>query len=203
MPLLRVLAFLLLAAAATQVPDQQHDKSTTDEPKLPVIDFKACGSGDFSRRVPFNVTKPERIYSSWRSKRTSAGILTRGEEVTIVGGVNVIREPARAVIKSAVLGAPTFTPGDSVLGYGYDADGTMAFWGKGVWFTEDAEHVSVKGNCGFTDKSECKIDIVQDGLWEWWVQARTASGSIAWILGATGNGDKYWRSDNFGRMCRD
>ena len=199
------LACLLLAAIAihAQTLDQQPYQPATGEPELPVIDFKACGSGD-RPLGPFKITRPQQMYSTWQDKRASVGALIRGGKLTMIGGVNITRKPARAVIRNLVWSAPIFVPGDAVLGYGYDADGTIAFWGKGVRFTEYAEHVAAKGyDCGFADKSECTIDIVENGVSEWWVHVKTANGLTGWVLGATVNGDKSWNSGNFGQMCQD
>jgi hypothetical protein len=197
--------FLLAALAITS--QDSGPKSVTPhmaEPKLPVVDFHACGSGDFGIRLPSKIARQETMYSSWRHSRVSVGTLRPGDEYTLVGGVNIVREPDRAVVRNKMGGAPFLDPGDTVLGYGYDADGTTAFWSKGVWFREDAEHVSTKGaDCGFADKTQCTIEIIKRGVQEWWVQVKTVGGSTAWVLGATFNRDKVWYSGNFDQMCRD
>jgi hypothetical protein len=202
----RLGTYLLLAALVITSQDTAPKSGTTPfaEPKLPVVDFLACGSGDFSTRLPGKIARQEPMYSSWRHNRVFVGTLRRGDEYTLVGGVNIVHEPDRAVIRNKIYGAPFLDPGDTVLGYGYDADGTTAFWSKGVWFREDAEHVSTKGTrCGFADKTQCTIEIVKRGVQEWWVQVKTVGGSTAWVLGAAFNRDKALYSGNFDQMCRD
>jgi hypothetical protein len=67
-----------------------------------------------------------------------------------------------------------------------------------VWI----EAVAEKGRCGFGvfGQGGCSIDIVKDGVSEWWVQVRTSSGVTGWVLAEKFNGDK--RSyGNFSNLC--
>lgn len=206
MPTLRPAIFVFLVAfaftASTSV--GQTETSTVAEPKLPVIDFKACGSGDFAAHFQGRISRQQRMYSTWREGRASVGTLRRGNPYMLVGGVNIIREPDRAVVRNVISQAQFLKPGDAVLGYGYDADGATEFWAHGIWFREDDEHVSAMGvACGFADKTMCTIEITKRGVKDWWVQVKTNSGLKGWLLGATMNGDKVWFSGNFNQMCRD
>jgi hypothetical protein len=73
-------------------------QSHTPEPKLPVVDDDACpGKGKTIPNV--KVSQDDRIYPSWKGDGESIGTLKAGEEVTVLGGVNVVHEPDLAVIK--------------------------------------------------------------------------------------------------------
>jgi hypothetical protein len=199
----RIGALLLLATlAAAKTPVPKQGKSVA-EPKLPVMDLNGCGSGDISKREPYELDADDRFYSSWQDKRTLLGILKNGTNVTLVGGVNIIRKPDKDVITQKVYEAPFVGPGDKVLGYGYHPDGTTSFWSKGMWFTEHEEHVASKGVCGFADKTQCTINIIKRGKQEWWMQLKTSSGETGWILGMKINGDNFWSGPNAGQACRD
>lgn len=104
------------------------------EPNLPVIDYKAC-PGEGSTTPDWKIQRKDRMYSSFLDKRTMVGPLNAGQKVTILAGVNVVREPDRALIRQPFEDL-SLERGDVVLGYGDHADGNSDFWSKGVWFTE-------------------------------------------------------------------
>jgi hypothetical protein len=207
----RLGALLLLAVLATA---QQTSVSKTgdlspSEPRLPVIDDKACPGP--SRRTD-GVLEPIRIklehngqmYSSWDSNRVSAGTLKVGEEVTVLSGVNVIREPDTVrVLQPSLPGEdPPLKPGDEVLGYGLRGDGNYVFWAKGVWYTQYYESEGdLRGGCGFADKSQCSFAISKRGVQEWWVRVKTKSGLTGWVLASKNVHDKAWKDANFGDLC--
>ena len=134
MTAIRLGTFLLMATLATaqQTSVSKSAKSSFPEPKLPVIDYNACPGKD--RIVPhFKIVKDDRIYSSWQDKRVPVGMLKAGDEATVLAGVNVIREPDRAVVKQLGSDAhPFLKAGDVVLRYGFHWDGESDFWGKGA-----------------------------------------------------------------------
>jgi hypothetical protein len=207
---LRLSAFLLFVAflAASQNSNQRASKSPVAEPKLPVIEFDACGSPNPSinpsQPMPYKLEANDRLYSSWRDNRTFVRGLAKGTEVTQVGAVNIIREPDRGVITGPVdESLRPLVPGDEVLGYGLHSDGFITFWGKGVSFTEYYENLAFRGSCGFADKSECHINILKRGVQEWWLQLKTSDGVTGWILGLKQNGDKELIGPNAGYACRD
>src|ERR1700734_1303260 len=70
--------------------------SNTPKPKLPVVDDMACpGKGNTVANVEISEGYP--MYRSWQGNGGSIGKLGKGEKVTILGGVNIIREPDTAV----------------------------------------------------------------------------------------------------------
>lgn len=164
---------------------------TVPEPKLPVIDNDACPGRD--RLVAdYKITRSHGMYSSYREGRTLVTTLKARERVTILAGVNVIRKPDRALIKQLHDGV--LQPGDVALGYGFRANGNMDFWAKGVWFEDSLESIIDKGGeCGFRDKTQCDIEITENGVREWWVQVKTGNGAVGWVR-ASG-------SDTFSNLC--
>jgi hypothetical protein len=193
--------FLLLVTLATaqQTSVSKPIKSSISEPKLPVIDYNACpGKGQTVDHV--KISRDDQIFSSWQDKRVSVGALKRGEEVTVLAGVNVIREPDRGLIFRTPNGS-SLKPGDLVLRYGLHANGDSDFWSKGVWFTETFEEIVEKGSwCGFGE-NQCTIMITQNGMNEWWVQVKTETGLAGWVLARKPRADKNWRRENFDQLC--
>lgn len=148
----------------------------------------------------YKITRNDQIYSSYREGRTFIGRLKAGEEVTVLAGVNVIREPDRAVITQP--DGAFLQRGDVFLGYGFHANGSVDFWAKGVWFEDYFESIVAKGSfCGFADKTECDIQITKNGINEWWVKVKTNGGVTGWVRANRPVGDQGWNSDNFGGLC--
>jgi hypothetical protein len=210
MALVRLGAFLLIATlvAASQNSGPKSSKSPVAEPKLPVIDFDACGSPNpniySGEPVHYKLQADDHLYSSWQVSRTLVRSLARGTEVTKIGAVNIIREPDRGVITGGVDDSlRPLVRGDEVLGYGLHSDGLISFWGKGISFTEYYENIAFKGSCGFADKTQCHINITKLGVQEWWMQLKTSDEVTGWILGSKQSGDKVSLGPNAGYACRD
>src|SRR5580700_4735401 len=88
---IRLCALLVLAALGTA------QQPSAPEPKLPVIDYDACpGKGNPVPRV--KIERDDQMYSSWQGKCIAVGPLKAGDEVTVLAGVHVFREPGRASI---------------------------------------------------------------------------------------------------------
>jgi hypothetical protein len=198
------MAILLLTSLASgqQPTNPKIGRSNTPKPKLPVIDDYACpGKGDPVPNV--KIDQDDRIYPSWQGDGKSIGTLRAGDQVTVLGGANVVREPDTAVIKYVGPDESSLLKvGDVALGYGLDADENFVFWANGVWFAEWIETVAEKGQCGFGGFGQglCTIDIVKHGVSEWWVQVKTRNGLTGWVLAAKFNGGKPWYG-NFGDLC--
>jgi hypothetical protein len=195
--------FVATLATAQETSAPSAAKFRVPEPRLPVIDHNGCpGQG---RTIPhFKIQRADRLYSSWQGKRVLAGTLKAGDEVTILAGLNIIREPDRAVVVNpldAVAGSPP-KPGDLVLRFGLNGDSDWKYWSKGVWFTESCEKVVEKGSeCGFADKTQCTIAITRNGVKERWLRVGTGTGRTGWVLAGKSQGDKMWASGNFGSVC--
>jgi hypothetical protein len=207
MPAIRLIAILLLTtlACGQDASTPEIGRSNTPKPKLPVVDDNACpGKGQTVPNV--KASKGAQLYPSWQGKSTSIGTLKAGEEVTVLGGVNIVREPDTAIIKYVGPDddSSSLKVGDVAFGYGVEADGNIVFWSKGTWFAEWIEAVAEKGGCGFRSGfglGGCTIDIVKDGVSEWWVQVKTSKGLTGWVLAEKFNGDKRWYG-NFTRLCQ-
>jgi hypothetical protein len=205
MVILRPCFFVLLASLlnAQQFSTPRIGQSNTQKPTLRVVDDNAC-PGKGNTAVGVKVTQNDRILSSWDGKGKPTGTLRAGDRVTILGGVDVVREAGEAVIKFVGPDLPaTGKVGDAALVYGIEADGSIVFWSNGAWFSEDIESVAEKGACGFTSGfglGGCTIDIVQDGVDEWWVQVRTSKGETGWVLASGFKNGKRWFG-NFSDLC--
>ncbi len=195
MSIARLVAILLLTSLAAGQRNDSAASSNISEPKLPVIDYDACpGKGDAIPNV--KLVKGDRVYSSPDNGKFVAR-LSAEEKVTVLAGANVIRQPDKAVIKYVShddTSLPPLKVGDIVLGYGWHVDGNMVLWARGIWFKENIEAVAEKGECGFGSfgPSGCTIDIVKDGVIEWWVQVRTSNGVSGWVLAVRYSGDNRW-----------
>lgn len=110
----------------------------------------------------------------------------------------MIRQPDRALLKYVSADDTTLQPlkaGDTVFGYGWHVDGNMVFWAKGIRFEVYREAVAEKGECGFTSgfgAGGCSIDIVKDGIVEWWVQVKTSDSVSGWVLAVRYNDNNRW-----------
>jgi hypothetical protein len=197
MTVIRLIAVVLLTSLLNgqEATAPQIGKSHTPKPKLPVVDENACpGKG---RTTSVKVWKDYRMYSSWKSDGKSIGMLKTGEEVTALSGVNLIREPDIAVIRQDN-GTRSLKAGDTALSYGIEVlevdkvngvwDAGEVFWSNGVWFMEDPVRVAEQGACGLGDGG-CSVDIIKDGVSEWWVQVKTKGGLTGWVQAEKYNSD--------------
>ena len=203
----RLILILLLASHAAGQGAAAHNAASAPnirEPQLPVIDYDACpGKGNTVPNV--EIAKDDRIYSSL-DKHKVLTTLKAGENATVLAGANVIRQPVRALIKYVDPddSLPSLKIGDVVLGYGIRAGGNMVFWAKGVWFEEYYEMVAERGACGFTagfGLGGCTVDIIDDGVSEWWVQVKTSKGITGWVLAEKVKNNRPWYG-NFEDLCR-
>jgi hypothetical protein len=206
---LGALLSLAVLAMAQQAAISKTGGPSRSEPKLPVIDDKGCP--DTNRRtdgliepIQMKLEHNGQVYSSWKAKRVSVAKLIVGEEVSVLSGVNVIREPdkVRVLQPNGPDEVPPLKAGDEVLGYGLRGDGDYVFWAKGVWFTQYYEFEGdMNGGCGFADKSECTFAISKRGIQEWWVHLKISSGVTGWVLAGKNIHNKSWSDANFGRLC--
>ncbi len=201
----RLLAILMLTLLAfgQQPSNPLIGRSNTLKPELPVIDEYACpGKGNTVPNV--KIDKDDRLYPSWKGEEKSIGTLKAGDQVTVLGGANVILEPGTAIIKYVGPDdAPSLKVGDVALVYGLDADENIVFWAKGLWFAVWIEAVGEKGHCGFASgfgRAGCTVDVIRNGVREWWVQVKTSAGLRGWVLAEKFSGRENWQG-NFGDLC--
>jgi hypothetical protein len=199
----RLGAFFMLAvmvAAQNALPSKSID-SKMAAPKLPVIDHEACpGEGS---EIHEKLVQPEPMYSSWEDNRRLVGSLKPGDELIVLAGVNVIRKPDIVLVKAQEPGSP-FKPGDKVLRYGLHADRNWDIWSKGVWWHWSDEEVVEKGGpCGFGafGQGACIAEVIENGVNEWWVQVKTASGRTGWVYADKSIGNKRQHGGDFADLC--
>jgi hypothetical protein len=181
MTAIRIGAFLMLAAfgAAQSSPPSKIIGPPAPEPQLPVVQRDACPHVVVS---DVKLAKEVRMYSSWQDKRAFLGTLRAGDKVTVLSGINIIREPDKALVTQPFV-QPSLKPGEVILRYGIDYDDNWNFWAKGTWFAENyAQVVEKDASCNWPDQRACHVKIVEYGIKEWWLQVKTRSGSTGWAL---------------------
>jgi hypothetical protein len=203
--LTRLAIFLLLATIATvqKSPPSTPNNSIGSVPKLPVIDYDACPGK--SRVVPnWQISRNSLEYSSWQDQRTQTDTLKAGEKVTVLAGVNVIREPDKILVTQPFPDID-LKPGDIILRYGYLGEGGANIWAKGVWHKEyDLWRATEKdGKAGCQAKSACNSKVIEDGIKEQWVQVKTSRGYTGWVLASKVSRAMFWDSGNFDGLCAD
>jgi len=171
-------AFILLlfapVFATAQVPTA---KPTTHEPPLPVIDGKACPfeGCTFGKWL---VVRDTTIFSTWKDERKPVTTLKKGDVVTGLTGVHITYEPDRVKVFQPI---PELhlKPGDVILRYMYHGEGFADIWVKGQWKKEyDCTFIAEKDGSGCL--RDCVAKVVTEGKKDWWVQLKTAKGTIGW-----------------------
>jgi len=204
----RLVAIFIFASLAfgQEFTTPEIGRSNTAVPKPPVVDDNACPGP--SRRtdgvlepVQIKIKRSDEIYSSWKPDRVPVATTKAGEDLSVLSGVNVIREPDKIRVLQPGKD-PSLQPGDEVLGYGLRGDGNYVFWAKGVWYTLYYEFEGdLKGGCGFADKTDCTFAISSKGVLEWWVKVKTSTGLTGWALASKNVHNKTWSDPNFSDLC--
>jgi hypothetical protein len=189
---------LLLATIAAA----QNAPTSNSEPKLPLVDSDTCLS---YRRLPsgWKVKRGSPVYSSWRRVRTQLGSVKAGEEVTVLGGVYIIREPDRIVVTQPIPDLD-LKPGDIVLRYAYFGEGEATIWAKGVWHQRyDLSKTSEKdGRFGCpASQGACTSKVIEDGIRETWVQVTTATKVTGWLLDSESTHGAIKYNGPLGQLC--
>jgi len=192
------LLFVLLATIATA---QRTPTVASTEPKLPVIDDKACPA---KGRVVSNWTikRNSPLYSSWQNRRSQIGTLKAGEKVTVLKGVYLTRAPDKILVTKPM---PTLNlkPGDMILRYESLGEGSANFWAKGVWYEDGNlwKTIEKDGETGCGAVEACDSKVIEDGSHERWVQVKTSTGQTGWTLDFKDTRGAYWDSGNFDSLC--
>jgi hypothetical protein len=192
---IRLSAFLLLAAIGTA---QQSSASGISEPKLPVANDSACpGKGHI---VPnWKITHSSPMYSSWQDDRTQTAALELGEDVAVVAGVQVIRQPDR-ILATQPIPDLHLKPGDIVLRFNRLGEGAADIWASGTWHKNyDASFTTEKNGLGC--RRHCLGAVIEEGVRENWVQVKTSSGQMGWVLNFKVTRGELWDSGNFDDLC--
>jgi hypothetical protein len=153
------------------------NKSTAQEPALPVVDYNACPFEGCTFRK-WVVAHDSSIFSSWKDDRKPVSRLKKGEVVTGLTGVHITYEPDRVKVSQRIpeLG---LQPGDIVLRYMYHGEGFADIWAKGQWKKEyDCSFITEKDGSGCL--RDCPAKVISEGKRTWWVRLKTSQGSIGW-----------------------
>jgi len=149
----------------------------TTEPSLPVIDYKACPfeGCTFGKWI---VTRDVTLFSTWKEPRTPVTTVKKGQVVTGITGIHITYEPDRIQVLRPI---PELhlRRGDVILRYMYRGEGFADIWAKGQLKREyDCSFITEKNNSGCL--LDCAAKVISEGRKDWWVQAKTSTGSIGW-----------------------
>jgi hypothetical protein len=203
MTAIRIAPFLLLANLAFA---QQVTPAKPSEPTLPFVDDRACPlETDAVQYV--NIEHADQMYSSWREKRAVVARLLPKDRVMVLRGVNVVREPDRAVVLQPIErkdDGVSVKTGDTLLRYGLNAAQYWELWTNGKWFVESENFVVEKGaQCDPENALGCTIQVVKNGTQEWWIEVKTKAGQKGWVLGQRRTETQLWTNRNFADLCGD
>ncbi len=196
---IRLSAFLLLAAIATaQQAASPSSASGIPDPKLPVTNESACpGKGHI---VPnWKITHSSPMYSTWQEDRTQTATLEPGEEVTVVAGLQVIRQPDRILVMQPIPDLH-LKPGDIMLRFNRLGEGAADIWASGTWHNNyDASFTTEENGLGC--RRHCLGRVIEEGVREYWVQVKSSSGQTGWVLNFKATRGELWDSSNFDDLC--
>jgi hypothetical protein len=169
-----ILSFGLTSLFAAQIP---VDKSSTTEPLLPVIDYRACPFEGCTFRK-WIVVKDVTLYSTWKEGRKPVATVKNGQVVTGLTGVHITYEPDRVQVLQP-LAELRLQAGDIILRYMYRGEGFADIWAKGQWKRAyDCTFITEKDNAGCL--RDCAAKVISDGRKDWWVRVKTSEGLIGW-----------------------
>jgi hypothetical protein len=174
---LKLLVILCLGVRSLFAAQLSADTSTTVEPVLPVIDYKACPFEGCTFRK-WVVTKDIALYSTWKEGRKPVATLKSGQVVTGLTGVHITYEPDRVQVLQA-LPELRLQAGDIILRYMYRGEGFADIWAKGQWRREYAcTFITEKDNGGCL--GDCAAKVIAEGRKDWWVRVKSSEGLIGW-----------------------
>jgi hypothetical protein len=152
-------------------------KLTAHDPSSPVIDYKACPfeGCTFGKWL---VVRNSAIFSTWKDGRKPVSTLTKGDIVTGLTGVHITYEPDHIKVFKPVPEL-RLQPGEIILRYMYHGEGFADIWVKGHWEKNyDCTFITEKDGSGCL--GDCVAKVVSEGKKDWWVELKTAKGSIGW-----------------------
>ena len=199
MTAIRLGIFLLLATIATaQQGASPSSAASPSEPKLPVANDSACpGKGSVVKN--WKISRHLPMYSSWQDDRIQTATLEPGENVAVVAGVQVIRQPDRILVTQPIPDLQ-LKPGDVILRFNTLGEGAADLWTSGTWHNSyDASFTTEKNGLGC--RRHCLAVVIDDGIREYWVQVKTSSGQTGWVSNFKVTHSELWDSGNFDNLC--
>jgi hypothetical protein len=174
LPFLVILWLGVCSLVSAQAPG---NKSSTAEPALPVINYRACPfEGCMFRK--WIALKDVTLYSNWKEDRKTVTTVKAAEVVTGVTGVHITYEPDRIQVLQP-LSELGLQPGDILLRYMYRGEGFADVWTKGQWHrTFNCSFITEKNSTGC--RFDCAAKVISEGRKEWWVQVKTSQGVLGW-----------------------
>jgi hypothetical protein len=140
------------------------------------------------------------VYSTWQPRRIQTGRLKAGQKITVLGGINIARQPTRILVTKP---KPDIglQPGDVILRYQVLGEGEANIWAKGTFHEDDLwTAIETDGSgCGAIDACDSKV--IENGVIEQWVQIKTNGGLTGWVLDRKNTHGPFWDSGVFGQLC--
>jgi hypothetical protein len=174
---LRFLAILCIGAQSLFAAQKPSGKSSTAEPSLPVINYRACPFEGCSFRK-WIVIKDVALYATWKEGRKPLTTVKTAEVVTGITGVHITYEPDRIEVLQPLpeLGLQR---GDILLRYMSRGEGFADVWSKGQRHNVfDCTFVTEMDNSGCL--RDCAAKVISQGRKVWWVQVKTSGGLTGW-----------------------
>jgi len=171
------LLLLWLSAAVLSAGQVVSDKSPAHGPSSPVIDYNACPfeGCTFGKWL---VVRDTAILSTWKDGRKPVATLAKGDIVTGLTGVHITYEPDRIKVFKSIPEL-RLQPGEIILRYMYHGEGFADIWVKDHWEKNyDCTFITEKDGSGCL--GDCVAKVVSEGHKDWWVELKTAKGSIGW-----------------------
>jgi hypothetical protein len=92
-------------------------------------------------------------------------------------------------------------PGDIHLRSHTLGEGFADTWAKDVWRKKYGIEATEKDGTGCRGKDECNSVVIEGGIKEWWVQAKTIRGNTRWVLATNVTPGEFWDSGNLDNLC--
>ena len=186
------MVLLLPTLAAAQ------NKPDTAKPQLPIVEEQPCLANG---RVGWPIESGSPMYSSWQPQRTQIGRPRASEKVTVLGGINITRQPDKLIVTKP---KPDIglKPGDFILRYDIFGEGDADIWANGVWHKGYNLWTAMETDgTGCRAVDACDSKVIQNGIMERWVQVKTVTGVTGWVLESKVTHGVYWESHVFGQLC--
>jgi hypothetical protein len=189
---------LLLLVTVAFGQDSQPGTKGMPEPRLPVVEITRC-LVNARTSVPIKAESP--LYSTWQNGRTKIAVLKAKDTVALLGGFTITLVPDKIVVTKP-MSELDLKSGDIILRYQSLGEGEANFWTKGVWHEDGNLWTTIEkngGGCRAVDT--CNSKVIEDGIQERWVQVKTHSGSIGWVLEFKNTHGAYYFNAVFGQLC--
>ncbi len=152
---------------------------TSQPPKLPYFDWKACpfetcGYGEWIAR------NAVAVYDTWKEPRSPIAQIAKGEKVLAVTGVVITYQPG-VIRMDRDLPGQGLKAGETIQTYANRGEGYSAAWFHGKYAPEfDISFAKLPDGTG-CGGAHCAATYVDLGRKVWWVEVKLASGRTGWL----------------------